>query len=125
MELCYWLHVYLGHLGSMQLCPECPASSMIDLFTAQDNEAIRNAVLRYDITHPVINDARMVLWRDLGVASWPTLLVVSPRGRVIATLPGGLSLYSLDVSISKSQSCIFLCVHKHSNRLGPSSLDVT
>ena len=54
----------------------------------QDNEAIRNAVLRYDISHPVVNDARMVLWRDLGVASWPTLLVVSPRGRVIASLPG-------------------------------------
>ena len=59
--------------------------------TAQDNEAIRNAVLRYDISHPVVNDARMVLWRDLGVASWPTLLIVSPRGRVIASLPGALS----------------------------------
>lgn len=45
-------------------------------------------MLRYDISHPVVNDARMVLWRDLGVASWPTLLVVSPRGRVIASLPG-------------------------------------
>ncbi len=54
----------------------------------QDNEAIRNAVLRYDVSHTVVNDARMVLWRDLGVASWPTLVIVSPRGRVLATLPG-------------------------------------
>ncbi|CAL8471539.1 g11081 [Coccomyxa elongata] len=54
----------------------------------KDNEAIRNAVLRYDVSHPVVNDARMVLWRDLGVASWPTLVIVSPRGRVLATLPG-------------------------------------
>lgn len=54
----------------------------------QDSEAIRNAVLRYGVSHPVINDKNMVLWRDLGVASWPTLMVVSPRGRVIATLAG-------------------------------------
>ena len=30
----------------------------------------------------------MALWRDLGISSWPTLVVVSPRGRVLATLPG-------------------------------------
>jgi hypothetical protein len=30
----------------------------------------------------------MALWRNLGVSSWPTLVVVSPRGRVLATLPG-------------------------------------
>ena len=54
----------------------------------QDSEAIRNAVLRYQVSHPVVNDTNMVLWRDLGVASWPTLMVVSPKGRVIATLAG-------------------------------------
>ena len=58
----------------------------------QDSEAIRNAVLRYQVSHPVVNDTNMVLWRDLGVASWPTLMVVSPKGRVIATLAGASSL---------------------------------
>ena len=57
----------------------------------QDSEAIRNAVLRYQVSHPVVNDTNMVLWRDLGVASWPTLMVVSPKGRVIATLAGACS----------------------------------
>lgn len=46
------------------------------------------AVLRYEISHPVVNDGNMTLWRGLGVSSWPTLAVVSPRGRVIAMLPG-------------------------------------
>ena len=32
--------------------------------------------------------SNMVLWRDLGVSSWPTLVVVSPRGRVLASLAG-------------------------------------
>ena len=32
--------------------------------------------------------SNMVMWRDLGISSWPTLVVVSPRGRVLATFPG-------------------------------------
>ena len=47
-----------------------------------------HAVLRYEVTHPVVNDGGMALWRDLGVSSWPTLAVVSPTGRVIAMLAG-------------------------------------
>jgi hypothetical protein len=45
-------------------------------------------VLRYDVTHPVVNDGGMTMWRALGVSSWPTLAVVSPRGRLIAMLAG-------------------------------------
>ena len=45
-------------------------------------------MLRYDISHPVVNDANMVLWRELGIASWPTLALVSPRGRLLTLLPG-------------------------------------
>ena len=52
-------------------------------------------MLRYGVSHPVINDRNMVLWRDLGVASWPTLMVVSPKGNVIATLAGAALLHSV------------------------------
>lgn len=54
----------------------------------KDSAAIRNAVLRYDVTHPVVNDGEMTMWRQLGVSSWPTLAVVSPKGRLIAMLSG-------------------------------------
>ncbi|KAM5561005.1 protein SUPPRESSOR OF QUENCHING 1, chloroplastic [Rosa sericea] len=54
----------------------------------KDLEAIRNAVLRYDITHPVVNDGDMYLWRELGVNSWPTFAVVGPNGRLLAQLSG-------------------------------------
>jgi len=54
----------------------------------KDSGAIRNAVLRYDVTHPVVNDGEMTMWRQLGVSSWPTLAVVSPKGRLIAMLSG-------------------------------------
>ncbi|XP_010259233.1 PREDICTED: NHL repeat-containing protein 2 isoform X1 [Nelumbo nucifera] len=54
----------------------------------KDLEAIRNAVLRYNITHPVVNDGDMYLWRELGVNSWPTFALVSPNGDLLAQISG-------------------------------------
>ncbi|KAF9669845.1 hypothetical protein SADUNF_Sadunf13G0006800 [Salix dunnii] len=54
----------------------------------KDLEAIRNAVLRYNISHPVVNDGDMILWRELGVSSWPTFAIVGPNGKLIAQLSG-------------------------------------
>ncbi|XP_020212147.1 protein SUPPRESSOR OF QUENCHING 1, chloroplastic isoform X2 [Cajanus cajan] len=45
----------------------------------KDSEAIRNAVLRYGISHPVVNDGDMYLWRELGINSWPTFAIVGPN----------------------------------------------
>jgi DNA-binding beta-propeller fold protein YncE len=46
----------------------------------KDTDAIRKAVLRYQISHPVVNDANMAIWNRLGVESWPTLAVIDPEG---------------------------------------------
>ncbi|CAN4108921.1 unnamed protein product [Withania somnifera] len=54
----------------------------------KDLEAIRNAVLRYGITHPVVNDGEMNLWRELGVNSWPTFVLVGPNGKLLAQIAG-------------------------------------
>lgn len=54
----------------------------------RDLEAIRNAVLRYGITHPVVNDGDMYLWRELGVNSWPTFAIVGPNGRLLGQISG-------------------------------------
>ncbi|KAL8553826.1 hypothetical protein ACS0TY_002199 [Phlomoides rotata] len=54
----------------------------------KDLEAIRNAVLRYGITHPVLNDGDMYLWRELGISSWPTFALVGPNGKLIAQVSG-------------------------------------
>ncbi|CAO2837601.1 unnamed protein product [Amaranthus hypochondriacus] len=54
----------------------------------KDLEAIRNAVLRYGITHPVVNDGDMFLWRELGVNSWPTFAIVGPNGRLLGQISG-------------------------------------
>ncbi|GMH11336.1 hypothetical protein Nepgr_013177 [Nepenthes gracilis] len=54
----------------------------------KDLEAIRNAILRYGIAHPVVNDGDMYMWRELGVNSWPTFALVGPNGKLLALIPG-------------------------------------
>ncbi|KAK9735763.1 hypothetical protein RND81_04G226100 [Saponaria officinalis] len=54
----------------------------------KDLDAIRNAVLRYGITHPVVNDGDMYLWRELGINSWPTFAILGPTGKLLAQISG-------------------------------------
>ena len=49
---------------------------------------VRNAVLRYGIEHPVINDREFSLWRQYGVRSWPSLIFVDPTGKVMGKHEG-------------------------------------
>ena len=44
---------------------------------------IRQIVLRYDVTHPVVNDNEYEVWGTWGVRAWPTLALVDPLGRVV------------------------------------------
>ncbi len=49
---------------------------------------VRSAVLRYDITHPVVNDSDARLWQELEVSCWPTLVVLGPKGNLLFSLVG-------------------------------------
>src|SRR5258707_1294120 len=42
----------------------------------KESEHIRKAILRYEISHPVVNDAEMKIWQTYGVSSWPTLYLI-------------------------------------------------
>jgi DNA-binding beta-propeller fold protein YncE/thiol-disulfide isomerase/thioredoxin len=57
-----------------------------------DNEKIgdniRDAIMRYEIHHPVVNDDQMVIWQKFGTRSWPTLALVDPEGRYIGSQSG-------------------------------------
>jgi thiol-disulfide isomerase/thioredoxin len=54
----------------------------------QDTQNIRDAIMRYDIKHPVINDGNMAIWRRYGVNSWPTQVLIDPKGRYIGNVSG-------------------------------------
>ncbi|XP_028631348.1 NHL repeat-containing protein 2 [Grammomys surdaster] len=49
---------------------------------------IKSAILRYNITHPVVNDTDASLWQELEVSCWPTLVILGPRGNLLFSLIG-------------------------------------
>src|SRR6202047_856750 len=51
---------------------------------------LREAVLRYRIEHPVVNDRDFAVGNRLGGRAWPTLIFVDPEGRVIGKHEGEL-----------------------------------
>ena len=51
-------------------------------------ESVRDAVLRYGIDHPVVNDRSMYLWQQYAVRAWPTLMFIDPTSRVIGRHEG-------------------------------------
>jgi thiol-disulfide isomerase/thioredoxin len=57
-------------------------------YAERDTENIRSKVREYHIKHPVINDADQVIWQRFGVSSWPTLVIIDPRGRLVRAIQG-------------------------------------
>jgi thiol-disulfide isomerase/thioredoxin len=51
-------------------------------------ENIRQAILRYDIEHPVIVDSGFEVWQQYAVRAWPTLMVIDPEGYVVRCVSG-------------------------------------
>jgi DNA-binding beta-propeller fold protein YncE len=67
----------------------------------KNTESIRKAVLRYEISHPVVNDAEGIIWRRYGVNAWPTLWLIDPEGN-LHKWGSGEGLYeALDAEIGK------------------------
>ena len=70
-----------------------------------DNEKetgnIRKAILRYEIEHPVINDANMIVWRKFGVRAWPSLVLVDPEGQYCGYVSGEGNRELLDTVVTK------------------------
>lgn len=67
----------------------------------KNTESIRKAVLRYEIHHPVVNDADMKIWRTYGVQSWPTLYLIDPEGYVVGRGSGEGLYDAVDQAVAK------------------------
>src|SRR5262249_4061112 len=65
------------------------------------SENIRKAILRYEIHHPVVNDANMRIWRAYAANSWPTLYLTDPEGYVVGRGSGEGLGEALDQEIAK------------------------
>src|SRR5207253_480031 len=67
----------------------------------RNSESIRKAILRYEIKHPVVNDANMKIWATYDVSSWPTLWLIDPEGYLVGRGSGEGLGEALDKRISE------------------------
>ncbi|MCC6123550.1 MAG: redoxin domain-containing protein [Pirellulales bacterium] len=64
--------------------------------TERDSNNIAEAIRRYKIEHPVINDAQHVLWNRFGVNSWPTVILIDPEGYAVWGTSGEITAEQVD-----------------------------
>ncbi|MBI5677897.1 MAG: redoxin domain-containing protein [Planctomycetes bacterium] len=97
----------------------------------REAENIRQAILRYGIEHPVINDSNFAIWKAYGARAWPTLVLIDPEGNIVGSDTGEGHYAILDKLIGKlvsdfrsknlmNEKPIPLSLEKH--KLGPSFL---
>ena len=65
----------------------------------KDTENIRRIILRYEIEHPIVNDADFTIWRSYAVDAWPTRYLIDPAGYIIGRLSGEGGYEVLDKAI--------------------------
>jgi thiol-disulfide isomerase/thioredoxin len=53
-----------------------------------DHQAVADAVERYHVRHPVLDDPELATWKQYAVRAWPTLVVIDPEGYVVAQHAG-------------------------------------
>jgi thiol-disulfide isomerase/thioredoxin len=80
----------------------------------KDTNSIRKAVLRYQVEHPVVNDADHKIWNAYDVDAWPTLVVIDPEGNIVGYTSGEGKYEVLDQVIAK-----LIKEHKENKTLDP------
>lgn len=65
----------------------------------RESEKVREAVMKYDVKHPVINDEEMIFWDSLERTSWPSIAILSPEGWPLIFLSGEGNKEKIDTII--------------------------
>ncbi len=66
----------------------------------KESSAIQNAVRRYQIDHPVINDKSFKIWSSYGVNAWPTTILINPNGFIISKASGERVFEPIDKALA-------------------------
>jgi DNA-binding beta-propeller fold protein YncE len=67
----------------------------------KETENIRRIILRYELEHPVYNDAEFKVWQSYGVRAWPTQVLIDPAGYVIGAVSGEGNYELIDQVVGK------------------------
>jgi thiol-disulfide isomerase/thioredoxin len=68
----------------------------------KDTENIRRIILRYELEHPVYNDAEFKVWQSYGVRAWPTQVLIDPAGYIIGGVSGEGNYDLIDQVVAKA-----------------------
>ncbi len=68
----------------------------------KNTENIRKIILRYELEHPIVNDADFKIWDAYAVRAWPTQVLIDPNGYIVGQISGEGQLETLDKAIAET-----------------------
>ncbi|AXK31718.1 alkyl hydroperoxide reductase [Streptomyces armeniacus] len=66
-----------------------------------EHQAVVDAVERYGVHHPVLDDPELATWKQYAVRAWPTLVVIDPEGYVVAQHAGEGHAHALETLVGR------------------------
>ena len=69
-----------------------------------ETENIRKVILRYNIEHPVVNDADFKIWDQYAVRAYPTQVLIDPDGYIVGRFVGEGNFAETNTAISETVS---------------------
>ncbi|MFF3562277.1 NHL domain-containing thioredoxin family protein [Streptomyces sp. NPDC002574] len=66
-----------------------------------EHQAVVDAVERYGVHHPVLDDPELATWKQYAVRAWPTLTVIDPEGYIVAQHSGEGHAHALEALVTE------------------------
>lgn len=67
----------------------------------RETPRIREAALRLDNLHPIVNDRQFRIWRSYAVRAWPTIVAIDPTGYVVGSHAGEFTSEMLEPFVER------------------------
>ncbi|NJP99309.1 NHL domain-containing thioredoxin family protein [Streptomyces zingiberis] len=69
-----------------------------------EHRAVVDAVERYEVRHPVLDDPELATWQQYAVRAWPTLVVIDPEGYVVAQHAGEGHVHAIERLVTELEA---------------------
>ncbi len=69
-----------------------------------EHQAVVDAVERYGVEHPVLDDPDLATWKQYAVRAWPTLVVIDPEGYVVAQHAGEGHVHAIERLVTELEA---------------------
>ncbi|SES28824.1 Thiol-disulfide isomerase or thioredoxin [Streptomyces sp. yr375] len=69
-----------------------------------EHQAVVDAVERYGVEHPVLDDPELGTWKQYAVRAWPTLVVIDPEGYVVAQHAGEGHVHAIERLVAELEA---------------------